>query len=202
MPGSPALHPSPLTPRVANFLVPPFLPELPRILQRALRRSRPHLSLRHPRQRRLGTGPQVDQNLSRPHSDNSCWFDYYGNPTVDLSYYGIHCKPLLGGFAQLLGVGGAPIPSTISGTILVSSTEIDGLLWGPDKLDPYQIFQDHAPDATIGNIIFVFRGPSTSRFSRPNRTPQPPPFFYVRAASPTRCHSHKPQPSRPRGCRR
>jgi hypothetical protein len=100
----------------------------------------------------------VDQNLSRPHSDNSCWFDYYGNPTVDLSYYGIHCKPLLGGFAQLLGVGGAPIPSTISGTILVSSTEIDGLLWGPDKLNPYQIFQDCAPDATICNIIFVFRG--------------------------------------------
>jgi hypothetical protein len=105
-----------------------------------------------------GQGLKWTKTYLDQHSDNNCWFDYYGNPTVDLSYYGIHCKPLLGGFAHLLGMGDAPIPSTISGTVLVSSTETDGLLWGPDNLNPYQLFQDRAPDATIGNIIFVYRG--------------------------------------------
>ena len=55
-------------------------------------------------------------------------------------------------------MGGAPIPSTISGTVLVSSTETDGQLWGPGNLNPYQLFHDRTPDATIGNIIFVYRG--------------------------------------------
>jgi hypothetical protein len=105
-----------------------------------------------------GQGLKWTKTYLDQHSDNNCWFDYYGNPAVDLSYYGIHCKPLLGGFAHLLGMGGAPIPSTISGTVLVSSTETDGLLWGPDNLNPYHLFRDRAPDATIGNIIFVYRG--------------------------------------------
>ena len=64
----------------------------------------------------------------------------------------------MNGFSHLVGMGGEPVPSTISGTILVSSTETDGLLWGPDNLNPYQLFHDRAPDATIGNIIFVYRG--------------------------------------------
>jgi hypothetical protein len=60
--------------------------------------------------------------------------------------------------SHLIGIGGAPIPTTLSGTVLVSSTETDGLLWGPDNLNPYRLFHDRTPDATIGNIIFVYRG--------------------------------------------
>jgi len=29
---------------------------------------------------------------------------------------------------------------------------------GPESLNPYQIFHDRTPDATIGNIILVYRG--------------------------------------------
>jgi 4-amino-4-deoxy-L-arabinose transferase-like glycosyltransferase len=105
-----------------------------------------------------GQGLKWTKTYLDQHPDNNCWFDYYGNPTVDLAYYGIHCKPLLGGFSHLVGAGGAPVPSTISGTVLVSSTETNGLLWGPDNLNPYRLFQDRSPDATIGNIIFVYRG--------------------------------------------
>jgi 4-amino-4-deoxy-L-arabinose transferase-like glycosyltransferase len=105
-----------------------------------------------------GQGLKWTKTYLDQHPDNNCWFDYYGNPTVDLAYYGIHCKPLLGGFSHLVGGGGAPLPSTISGTVLVSSTETNGLLWGPDNLNPYQLFHDRTPDATIGNIIFVYRG--------------------------------------------
>ena len=95
--------------------------------------------------------------LDRQH-DHDCWFDYYGAPLVNPAYYGIHCKPLLNGFGHLIGFGTAPIPSTLTGTVLISSTETDGLLWGPDPLNPYKIFRDRAPDATIGNIILVYRG--------------------------------------------
>ena len=55
-------------------------------------------------------------------------------------------------------MGSAPIPSTITGTVLVSSTDIDGILWGPGNLNPYATFRDRKPDATIANIIFVYRG--------------------------------------------
>jgi hypothetical protein len=106
-----------------------------------------------------GQGLKWTKTYLDQHPDPNCWFDYHGNPTVQPAYYGIHCKPLPGGFSHLFGgMGGAPVPSTISGTFLVSSTETDGLLWGPDTLNPYQLFHDRTPDATIGNIIFVYRG--------------------------------------------
>jgi hypothetical protein len=73
------------------------------------------------------------------HPTSGCWFDYY-NPTIDPAYYGIHCKPLLSGAGHAFGFGTAPIPSTIAGTVLISATEVVGLKWGPDALNPYQVF--------------------------------------------------------------
>jgi 4-amino-4-deoxy-L-arabinose transferase-like glycosyltransferase len=105
-----------------------------------------------------GQGLKWTKTYLDQHPDPNCWFDYFGNPTVPPAYYGIHCKPLMNGMSHLIGIGGAPIPTTLSGTVLVSSTETDGLLWGPDNLNPYRLFHDRTPDATIGNIIFVYRG--------------------------------------------
>jgi 4-amino-4-deoxy-L-arabinose transferase-like glycosyltransferase len=105
-----------------------------------------------------GQGLKWTKTYLDQHPDPNCWFDYHGNPGVSLAYYGISCKPLLSGFSHIIGRGGAPVPSTISGTILVSSTETSGIFWGPDNLNPYAPFRDHTPDATIGNIIFVYRG--------------------------------------------
>jgi 4-amino-4-deoxy-L-arabinose transferase-like glycosyltransferase len=105
-----------------------------------------------------GQGLKWTKRYLDQHPDANCWFDYHGNPTVNPAYYGIYCKPLLSGFSHIVGLPAAPIPSTITGTVLVSSTEIDGILWGPDNLNPYRIFRDRTPDATIGNIIFVYRG--------------------------------------------
>jgi 4-amino-4-deoxy-L-arabinose transferase-like glycosyltransferase len=92
------------------------------------------------------------------HPDPHCWFDYYGNPMVQPSFYGIPCKPLLSGAEHLFGAGSAPIPTSISGTVLISSTDLDGLLWGPGTLNPYRVFRNRTPDAVIGNVIFVYRG--------------------------------------------
>ena len=105
-----------------------------------------------------GQGLKWTKTYLDQHPDNNCWFDYHGNPTLRPAYYGINCKPLLSGMSHVIGLGGAPIPSTISGTVLISSTETDGIEWGPGNLNPYQLFHDRTPDATIANIIFVYRG--------------------------------------------
>ncbi len=104
-----------------------------------------------------GRGLKWTRKYLDRHPSTDCWFDPY-NPLIDPAYFGIHCKPLLTGMGHLIGLGTAPVSSTISGTVLVSSTELDGLLWGPDELNPYRIFRDRAPDAKIENVILVYRG--------------------------------------------
>jgi 4-amino-4-deoxy-L-arabinose transferase-like glycosyltransferase len=105
-----------------------------------------------------GQGLKWTKTYLDQHPDSNCWFDYYGNPIVNPAFYGIQCKPLLSGFQHLVGFGGAPIPSTLTGTVLISSDDTVGLQWGPDPLNPYKIFRDRTPDATIGNIILVYHG--------------------------------------------
>jgi len=88
---------------------------------------------------------------------SSCWLSYH-QPLVDPAYYGIHCHPLLTGMGAVLGIPTAPIPSTITGTFFISSVDPTGLFWGPDTLNPYQVFWDRKPDAMIGNAVLVFHG--------------------------------------------
>lgn len=105
-----------------------------------------------------GQGLKFTSSYLAQHPDSNCWFDYYGMPGLSFSDFGIACKPLLSSFDHVVGVGSPPIPSTITGTILVSTNDIDGPYWGPGSLNPYQAFRDRAPDAAIGNIILVYHG--------------------------------------------
>jgi hypothetical protein len=86
-----------------------------------------------------------------------CWFDF-NDPNIDWKYYGIPCKPLLSAWVPrgypLLG----PVPPVISGTVLISSTELDGRQWGPDKLNPYTGFRELVPDAQPGYVVLVYHG--------------------------------------------
>ena len=50
------------------------------------------------------------------------------------------------------------VPETITGTVLLSSTDLDGARWGPDELNPYAQFSRLHPDATPGNIVLVYHG--------------------------------------------
>ena len=85
-----------------------------------------------------------------------CWFDYFGRGLVaDPGYYGIVCKPLQD-FIDFIPVGN--IPPHISGTILISATELSGAVWGPGELNPYAQFQQLRPDAIIDNGVLVFHG--------------------------------------------
>ncbi len=91
------------------------------------------------------------------HPTPDCWFDAY-SPVVDPAYFGIPCKPLPSGFGTMVGLSPTAIPRTLSGTILLSSTDLSGAWWGPDELNPYDVFRHRKPDDLIGNIILVYHG--------------------------------------------
>jgi hypothetical protein len=104
-----------------------------------------------------GQGLKWAKTYLDEHPASDCWFNYT-NPFIKPAYYGIQCRPLPSGMGHLIGIPTAPVPATITGTVLLSATEAAGLLWGPDTLNPYQEFFDRKPDATIGNVILVYRG--------------------------------------------
>jgi hypothetical protein len=91
------------------------------------------------------------------HPVTDCWFDY-GDPYVDPKYYGIPCKPLVstwvGRGLPLLG----EVPPRISGTVLISATEMAGRNWEPGSLNPYAPFSGLRPDAEAGNVVLVYNG--------------------------------------------
>jgi 4-amino-4-deoxy-L-arabinose transferase-like glycosyltransferase len=88
---------------------------------------------------------------------SDCWFDY-NIPFVDPKYYGIGCKPLASSWVKLGLATPTPVPAVISGTVLVSASELDGHLWGPDALNPYDQFSHLRPDAVPGNVVLVYHG--------------------------------------------
>jgi len=90
------------------------------------------------------------------HGIKDCWFDYFGRGFVaDPGYYGIVCKPLQDSI-DFMPTGN--IPPHISGTILISATELSGAVWGPGDLNPYAQFQRLRPDAIIDDGVLVFHG--------------------------------------------
>jgi hypothetical protein len=104
-----------------------------------------------------GQGLKWTRSYLDRHPTNDCWFDYM-NPMINPGYYGIPCKPLPSNIGLLVGLGTASLPATISGTVLISATDISGLMSGPDTLNPYKTFAGRQPDDTIGNVILVYRG--------------------------------------------
>ena len=86
-----------------------------------------------------------------------CWFDY-SDPVVNPAYYGIPCRPLTSGWVHRSIPGPVGLPATISGTVLISASELSAHLWGPGVLNPYEQFSHLRPDAVLGNIVLVYRG--------------------------------------------
>jgi hypothetical protein len=82
-----------------------------------------------------------------------CWFEYYGRLIADPDYYRIPCKPLQSAMGDPV-----PTPAHISGTVLISATDLTPALWGPGELNPYLLFTKRPPDDSIANGVFVFRG--------------------------------------------
>jgi hypothetical protein len=85
----------------------------------------------------------------------------YSSPGSAAAYYGIHCKPLPTGFFHWIGQPMQIIPPTISGTLLISTTDSSGVLWGAGDANPYERFQLGTPDDIIGRTMLVYQGTYT-----------------------------------------
>lgn len=86
-----------------------------------------------------------------------CWMAY-SFPWAAPAYYGVPCKPLPTGFSLWTGQPQPIIPSTISGTLLISTTDSSGVIWGEGDANPYERFQQGTTDAMIGHSMLVYRG--------------------------------------------
>jgi hypothetical protein len=94
--------------------------------------------------------------LDRNHISD-CWVDY-SDPVIDPAYYGIPCKPLTSSWVHRGIPTVTGVPETITGTIVLSASELDGHLWGPGVLNPYDQFKRLEPDATPGDVMLIYRG--------------------------------------------
>jgi hypothetical protein len=87
----------------------------------------------------------------------NCWFAYSALP--DPASFQIPCKRLPTFFSMISDQGQQqPVPSHIDGPLFMSSEELNGAFWGPDALNPYQIFPGMEPSRVIAGEILEFDG--------------------------------------------
>jgi tetratricopeptide (TPR) repeat protein len=99
----------------------------------------------------------MKQYIDQRHITN-CWFGYFGQLIVDVSYYGIPCKTLPTAFADLIQAPMAIVPPQVDGPVFLSTTEVSRTFWRADWINPYQPFQQMPPSALIADSILVFDG--------------------------------------------
>jgi Dolichyl-phosphate-mannose-protein mannosyltransferase/Tetratricopeptide repeat len=93
--------------------------------------------------------------IAREHI-TQCWLAYYAFP--DPADFQISCRPLPTFFSMFSGSDQQPVPEQIEGPVFVSSEEVEGIMWGPDQLSPYQVFLGRQPAHIIGAEILEFDG--------------------------------------------
>jgi 4-amino-4-deoxy-L-arabinose transferase-like glycosyltransferase len=86
-----------------------------------------------------------------------CWFVYFAEGVAEPHYYGIPCKPLPTVNTLWLNEP-IEVPPSIDGPVLISTSNLSGVEFGPGSLDPYQQFKELVPTAAIEHGIFVFDG--------------------------------------------
>ena len=86
-----------------------------------------------------------------------CWFVYFAEGVAEPSYYGIPCKPLPTINTLWLNLP-IDVPASIDGPVLISSSNLSGLEFGPGSLNPYIQFKQLKPTTVIDRGVFVFDG--------------------------------------------
>lgn len=86
-----------------------------------------------------------------------CWFLYFAEGVAEPSYYGIPCKPLPTISTLWLNLP-IDVPTSITGPVLISASNLSGVEFGPGPLDPYGQFKLLKPTAVIDRGVFVFDG--------------------------------------------
>lgn len=86
-----------------------------------------------------------------------CWFVYFAAGVAEPNYYGIPCKPLPTINTLWLNLP-IEVPPSIDGPVLISSSNLSGVEFGPGSLNPYGEFKQRVPSAVIEYGVFVFDG--------------------------------------------
>jgi hypothetical protein len=99
----------------------------------------------------------VKAYLDERHITN-CWFAYFPDGSIDPEDYGVHCKRLP--TTDLLYWLDVPVttPPVISGTVLISAGDLEGIEFGDGRLNPYEQFWTTKPTAVIQHSVYVFDG--------------------------------------------
>jgi hypothetical protein len=99
----------------------------------------------------------VKKYLDERHITN-CWFAYFPDGSIDPSDYGINCKWLP--TTDLLYWLDLPVttPPVISGTVLISAGDLEGIEFGDGPLNPYDSFRKVKPTDVIQHSVYVYDG--------------------------------------------
>lgn len=99
----------------------------------------------------------VKQYLDQNHVTN-CWFAYFPDGAVQPQDYGINCHrlPTPSGLWWL----NLPmdVPPVISGTVLISESDLEGVESGDGPLNPYEAFRNLKPTVIIQDGVYVYQG--------------------------------------------
>ncbi|HEY2470934.1 MAG TPA: phospholipid carrier-dependent glycosyltransferase [Terracidiphilus sp.] len=91
------------------------------------------------------------------HNIHDCWFGYFVQPSIDYHSYGIPCRQLPTA-NSMWSQQQVDVPSTVSGTVLISAGTLTGYEFGSVILSPFQPFMQVQPVDTIDDGVFVYRG--------------------------------------------
>ncbi len=99
----------------------------------------------------------LKQYIDQRHIQN-CWFAYFGQLIVDVSYYGIPCKALPTAFADLIQMPMPILPPQVDGPVFISATEMSRTYWRADWINPYLPLQEKPPSSLVADSILVYDG--------------------------------------------
>ena len=91
------------------------------------------------------------------HHIHDCWFAYTVATAILPSDYGIPCKLLPTVDTSWFG-GDIEVPPVVHGPVFISYLDLAGYEFGSAKLNPYQEFAAHTPDAVIQDGVAVYNG--------------------------------------------
>jgi hypothetical protein len=77
---------------------------------------------------------------------------------VDVSYYGILCKPLPTEFSKSSQIATPIVPPSVTVPVFLSATEAASIYWHPPWTSPYSSFKKISPSALIAGSILAYDG--------------------------------------------
>ncbi|MBE7220248.1 MAG: glycosyl transferase, partial [Caulobacteraceae bacterium] len=91
-------------------------------------------------------------------ANGDCWFAYFPDGAIEPADYGVNCRRLP--TTDNLWWLDLPmqVPPAISGTVLISDSDLEGIEFGDGELNPYDGFRRLKPDAVIQGGVDVYRG--------------------------------------------